>query len=70
MIFSLAPLLLLLSISRPATASQRSIQLDSNGHYKGVVVGFSEDFEAHPDNRETIVTSIMVSEGVAAQQAP
>ena len=40
--------------------SQRSIQLDSNGHYKGLVVSFTSDFHIDPTQRLTMVQSVMV----------
>ncbi|KAJ6215828.1 hypothetical protein RDWZM_010328 [Blomia tropicalis] len=39
--------------------SQRSIQLDSNGHYKGLVVSFTSDFHIDPTQRLTMVQSVM-----------
>lgn len=55
--------LLLAAIMTCVNASQRSIHLDSAGHYNGVVIGFSNDFTADSSNRETMVVSIMVSVG-------
>lgn len=47
-------------------ASQRSISLDSNGYYSGIVIKFSDDFRADgtpspKDVQTKIIESIMVS---------
>lgn len=45
-------------------ASQRSINLDANGLYKGLVVGFSSDFTVAESYRATLVKNVMVSENL------
>lgn len=54
--------MVMLNNGNRVTASQRTIHLDTNGQYKGVVIGFSEDFEAETTSRPTIIKSIMASD--------